>query len=173
MNKITKIEIVIIIFLIIFFGFSFFYLKSFQKESKKEKLDTTISAVADVNRFFTIDSVVFKYFSYVTIGDSDSILKMLDKNYISKNNINSSNISSFVGTYNENIKGSLSEAYQFTSYNNIYKYYVKVVLSEETLYESNIQEYNYLIVTIDENTLTFAIEPISELVYNEKIKGED
>ena len=67
----------------------------------------------------------------------------------------------------------LRKYYPFSHYNNIYKYYVKVVLSEETLYESNIQEYNYLIVTIDENTLTFAIEPISELVYNEKIKGED
>src|SRR5699024_973817 len=98
------------------------------------------------------------------------ILKILDEDYIERNNITSSNIYNFVGNYDSNIKSNLEEAYQISSYNNIYKYYVKVALKLETLYESTLQEYVYYIVTINENELTFAIEPISEVIYLNKIE---
>ena len=96
---------------------------------------------------------------------------LLDEDYISRNNITTANIYQFVGNYNSNIKTSLEEAYRVSSYKNIYKYYTKVVLNEETLYDSTLQGYNYYIVTINENELTYAIEPISEIIYNNKVKG--
>ena len=45
------------------------------------------------------------------------------------------------------------------------------LVNEETLYDSTLQGYNYYIVTINENELTYAIEPISEIIYNNKVKG--
>ena len=99
------------------------------------------------------------------------MLSILDEDYISRNNITTANIYQFVGNYNSNIKTSLEEAYRVSSYKNIYKYYTKVVLNEETLYDSTLQGYNYYIVTINENELTYAIEPISEIIYNNKVKG--
>lgn len=170
MNKTTKIEVIIIILLIAVFGISFIYAKTTEGKADEETIDTTVTALSDVNRFFTIDSAISKYFSYVTSKNSESILKILDEDYIERNNITSSNIYNFVGNYNSNIKSNLEEAYQISSYNNIYKYYVKVGLKLETLYDSTLQEYAYYIVTINENELTFAIEPISEILYLNKIE---
>lgn len=172
MNKTTKIEVIIIILLIAVFGISFIYAKTTEGKADEETIDTTVTALSDVNRFFTIDSAISKYFSYVTSKNSESILKILDEDYIERNNITSSNIYNFVGNYNSNIKSNLEEAYQISSYNNIYKYYVKVGLKLETLYDSTLQEYAYYIVTINENELTFAVEPISETLYLNKIEED-
>ena len=98
------------------------------------------------------------------------LLKTLDEDYVERNNITTSNIYNFVGNYESNIKSNLDEAYQVSSYKNIYKYYVKVALKSETLYDSTLQGYNYYIITINENELTFGVEPISETIYSNKIK---
>ena len=170
MNKTSKIELSIVILLVVIFCGSFIYMKSMEVMKDNESINTDVVALADVNRFFTIDSAISKYFSYVTSKNSESILKILDEDYIERNNITSSNIYNFVGNYNSNIKSNLEEAYQISSYNNIYKYYVKVGLKLETLYDSTLQEYAYYIVTINENELTFAVEPISETLYLNKIE---
>ena len=171
MNKTSKIELSIVILLVVIFCGSFIYMKSMEVMKANESINTDVVALADVNRFFTIDSAISKYFSYITLKDGESLLSILDEDYISRNNITTANIYQFVGNYNSNIKTSLEEAYRVSSYKNIYKYYTKVVLNEETLYDSTLQGYNYYIVTINENELTYAIEPISEIIYNNKVKG--
>lgn len=173
MKKVEKIELsIVVIFIIIFVG-SFIYMKFTENKTEDQQIDTNVIALVDVNRFFTIDSAISKYFSYVTSKNSESILKILDEDYVSRNNITNDNIYNFVGNYDTNISSGLEEAYQISSYNNIYKYYVKVVLKLETLYDSTLQEYVYYIVTINENELTFAIEPISETMYLNKIGEVD
>lgn len=171
MNKTSKIELGIVILLVVIFCGSFIYMKSTEVMKDNESINTDVVALADVNRFFTIDSAISKYFSYITLKDGESLLSILDEDYISRNNITTANIYQFVGNYNSNIKTSLEEAYRVSSYENIYKYYTKVALKEETLYDSTLQGYNYYIVTINENELTYAIEPISEIIYNNKVKG--
>ena len=171
MNKTSKIELSIVILLVVIFCGSFIYMKSMEVMKDNESINTDVVALADVNRFFTIDSAISKYFSYIILKDGESLLSILDEDYISRNNITTANIYQFVGNYNSNIKTSLEEAYRVSSYKNIYKYYTKVVLNEETLYDSTLQGYNYYIVTINENELTYAIEPISEIIYNNKVKG--
>lgn len=173
MDKTTKFEIIIITLLIAILGISFICMKTTEIKSEKEKINTEVIALADVNRFFVIDSVVAKYFSYISSKKGESILQVLDKEYVERNNITSSNIYNFVGNYDINIKSKLEEAYQVSTYKNVYKYYVKVSLKLETLYDSTLQNYVYYIVTIDENELTFAIEPISGNLYNSKLKGDD
>lgn len=170
MNKTEKIELSVVIILVVVLVFSFIYVKFTENKVEEETIDTKVVALADVNRFFTIDSAISKYFSYITLKDNESLLKILDEDYIERNNITSSNIYNFVGNYDANIKISLEEAYQISSYNNIYKYYVKVGLKLETLYDSTLQGYVYYIVTINENELTFAVEPISETLYLNKIE---
>ena len=173
MNKTSKIELIIAVSLIVIFGITFIYMKTAENRGEEERIDTTVTALSDVNRFFTIDSAISKYFSYVTSKNSESILKILDEDYVQKNNITNDNIYSFVGDYDANIKTSLEEAYQVNAYNNIYQYYVKVALSLETLYDTTPQGYAYYIVTINENELTFGIEPISDIIYLNKIEEAD
>lgn len=172
MSKTAKLEVTIIIILVFAFIISFIYMKIRENKAAEEEINTEVIAVADVNRFFTIDSAISKYFSYVTSKNSESILKILDEDYIEKNNITASNVYNFVGNYESSMKTSLEEAYQVSSYKNIYKYYVKVKLKRETLYDSTLQGYIYYIVTINENELTFAIEPISEIIYTEKVEED-
>lgn len=173
MKKVEKIELSIVVIFIIILVSTFIYTKMIEKKTEDQQINTSVTALADVNRFFTIDSAISKYFSYVTSKNSESILKILSADYVSRNNITNDNIYNFVGNYDTNISSSLEEVYQFSSYNNIYKYYVKVVLILETLYDSTFQEYVYYIVTINENELTFAIEPISETMYLNKIEEVD
>ena len=173
MNKTTKIEIIIAVFLIAVFAISLIYTKYVEGKAEEEQIDTTVVALADVNRFFTIHSSISKYYSYIYSNDSDSLFKVLDQDYVQRNNITASNIYNFVGSYESNMKSSLEEAYQVSSYKNVYKYYVKVALKLETLYTSTLQGYAYYIVTIDENDLTFAIEPISDIIYLSKIGESD
>lgn len=173
MNKTVKAEVFIIILLVVIFFGSFIYMRTMQSKSSEESIDTTVVALADVNRFFTIDSAISKYFSYITLKDGESLLSILDEDYVNRNNITTTNIYQFVGNYDSNMRTSLEEAYRVSSYQNIYKYYTKVVLKEETLYDTILQGYNYYIVTINENELTYAIEPISEIIYNNKVKGAE
>lgn len=172
MNKVAKIEFFIVVLLIVIFVSTFIYSKNIKEKANEEKVDNSVFAISDVNRFFTIDSVVAKYFNYVIAKDNSSVLKILDQDYVRKNNITVDNITSFIGEYDVNTKSSVEEVYQVKKYKNIYKYYVKVALSLETIYDSYFQKNIYLCVTIDENTLTFSIEPISEIIYFEKIKED-
>lgn len=172
MNKVEKLELIIIISLVLIFIITFSVMKSSENNLKNKTIDTSFYALKDYNRFFTIDSAISKYFSYVSAKEYDSVIKILDKNYVDKNKITKSNISNFISEYDVDIRSSLEEAYQSSSYNNIYKYYVKIALKKETLYDSTLQEYVYYIVTIDENNLLFAMEPISELIYSNKVKEE-
>ena len=52
MNRTTKIELIIIILLIAIFGISFIYMKTTERKSEEEKINTEVIALADVNRFF-------------------------------------------------------------------------------------------------------------------------
>ncbi len=170
MNKTEKVEITIVVILIVFFCGTLIYSKVVQKNVDDNKIDTTVFALNDVNRFFSIDSSISKYVSYVSNKDVDNIIKVLDKNYKENNNISSSNVFDFVGNYNIGYISSTREIYQVSSNNNIYKYYAKVRLLEETFDSSTFIDNAYFEVTINENELTFAIAPISEIVYMNKIK---
>ena len=78
MDKTTKFEIIIITLLIAILGISFICMKTTEIKSEKEKINTEVIALADINRFFVIDSVVAKYFSYISSKKGESILQVLD-----------------------------------------------------------------------------------------------
>ena len=170
MNKTTKTEITVIIILLIIFLSSIIYTKYIEIKLENT-IDKKIVAVSDINRFFSIDSSLSKYYSYIIRNNKNNLLKVLDKDYIKRNNISTNNILTFLNPFKVNMKSNLEEAYQFSVYKNIYKYYTKVSIKEETIYTSTLQRYDYFIVTVDENNLTFAIEPINENIYTSKIKG--
>ena len=67
MNKKEKIELSVVIILVVVLVFSFIYVKFTENKVEEETIDTKVVALADVNRFFTIDSAISKYFSYITL----------------------------------------------------------------------------------------------------------
>lgn len=170
MNKTEKFEVIIIIILIAVFGGTLIYARGVDKEVREEAIDSTVTPLKEVNRYFSIDSAISKYVSYVVSKDMSSIMKVLNKDFVTDNQITEENIFDYITEYGSNYRSNTREIYQVSSYNNIYKYYAKVRISEENLYNSNIVGYNYFEVTIDEDNLTFALEPISEIMYQEKIE---
>lgn len=170
MNKTEKIEIIIIIVLIAVFGSTLIMARSIDNNVEEEVIDNTVSPLKNVNRYFTIDSAISKYTSYVASSDTDSIIKTLSDDYIKKNDITIDNVFDYITSYGPNYTSSTREIYQISSHNNIYKYYAKVRISLENMDTSNVIGYEYFEVTIDEEHLTFAIEPISEIIYQDKIK---
>lgn len=171
MKKTAKIEIVICIILILVFGGTTIYSNIAKKEAEENKIDTTVFALNDINRYLTIDSSVSKYISYVSSKNNDYTYQVLDKNYLEDNNITTANIFNKIEFYDPNYRGSAKEIYQISSYQNIYKYYVKEQISNETLDTIEFVRYDYFCITLDESNLTFSIMPITENEYNTKIGG--
>lgn len=171
MKKTAKIEIVICIILVLVFGGTTIYSNIAKKEAEENKIDTTVFALNDINRYLTIDSSVSKYISYVSSKNNDYTYQVLDKNYLEDNNITTANIFNKIEFYDPNYRGSAKEIYQISSYQNIYKYYVKEQISNETLDTIEFVRYDYFCITLDESNLTFSIMPITENEYNTKIGG--
>lgn len=173
MKKIEKIELVIIVILVVVFGGTLIYSRLFVNNAEENKIDNTVIALQDENRFFTIDSAISKYISYVASGDTANIIKLLDTNFVSNNNITSNNLFNYIESYDTNYVGSTREVYQVSYNDNIYKYYVKVRLLNEDFVSSTFVKYTYFEVTINENNLTFAVAPISSVMYSNKIEEAD
>lgn len=171
MKKTAKIEIVICVILVLVFGGTTIYSNIVKKEAEENKIDTTVFALNDINRYLTIDSSVSKYISYVSSKNNDYTYQVLDKNYLEDNNITTANIFNKIEFYDPNYRGSAKEIYQISSYQNIYKYYVKEQISNETLDTIEFVRYDYFCITLDESNLTFSIMPITENEYNTKIGG--
>lgn len=171
MKKIEKIELLIAVILIVIFGGILIYSKIAVKKSESLQIDKTVKSLQNENRFFSIDSSISKYVTAVSNKDTNSIMKLLSKSYINKNNITENNVFNIIESYSEYTKSNTREVYQIKSYNNIYYYYSKVKLEEETFDSTTYLKTVYFKVMIDENKLVFNIEPISETIYLNKIKG--
>lgn len=169
MNKTERLEVIIIIILIAVFGTTLIIARSIDNNVEEEVIDNTVSPLKEVNRYFTIDSAISKYTSYVANSDTSSIIKTLSSDYIDANGITLDNVFDYITSYGSNYTSSTREIYQISSHNNVYKYYAKVRISSEDMDTSNVVGYEYFEVTIDEENLTFAIEPISEVIYQDKI----
>lgn len=169
MNKTEKIEVAIIIILIIIFCSTIIYAKNVDKKVDSEKIDNTVSPLKDVNRYFSIDSAISKYISYVESQDKSAILKILNSKYIKDNQITTDNLFNYITAYETTYKSNTREIYQVSKHDNIYKYYAKVRINNELLDSSNFVRFDYFEITIDEENLTFAIEPISSIIYQDKI----
>ena len=169
MNKTERLEVIIIIILIAVFGTTLIIARSVDNVTEEEHIDNTVSPLKEVNRYFTIDSAISKYTSYVANSDTSSIIKTLSSDYIDANGITEDNVFSFIKSYGPNYTSNTREIYQTSRHNNIYKYYAKVRISDDLMDSSSVIGFAYFEVTIDEENLTFAIEPISEVIYQDKI----
>ena len=123
MKKTAKIEIVICIILVLVFGGTTIYSNIVKKEAEESRIDNTVTALNDINRYLTIDSSVSKYISYVSSKNNDYTYQVLDKNYLEDNNITTANIFNKIASYDPNYRGNAKEIYQISAYQDIYKYF--------------------------------------------------
>lgn len=171
MDKKYKLNKIIPIIVLVIFVIISFILIEFRKEKDSEIKEITkneYKLLNDYSRFFTINSCIIRYITYLKNNDVDSILKVLNSNYVNSNNINEDNLFSFV----DNIDGNYSFISNKIYYKNIKDYYVKYYVSgnllEDTINGEFIKESKYYVVTMDTKKQVFDIAPYDGEIF----KGE-
>lgn len=153
-----KILMLVIIISVIFVGV---YELFFRKEKiEEEKIDTeTISVVQDNSKFYTVSSCVTKYLNYLSSGETDKLIILLSEEYKKDNSINSSNLYEFIGKFSGLNTFSPKKMFVQRLSENVYKYYVKGFIQEESIDAIGLNNDFYIVVILDEKNMTFAIEP--------------
>ena len=149
--------IVVVIAVLILGIYKLFFDKNHNEE---EKIDTkTISVLKDNSRFYTVSSCVSKYLNYLAISDTENLLILLSNDYKTKNGVNSSNLYNFISSSNLVQNFTPKKMFEQRLSKSVYKYYIKGYIEEETIDLTGVKQDYYIIVILDEENMTFAIEP--------------
>ncbi len=154
----------IIIFLFIL-GYSFIYLDS------KEKLyvDEEYKIVKNYDRYYTVMGTINKFYAFYNAKSYESVLHILNSNYVKENSITLDNIREF-----------FPEVKEFMSYNgkimcskNLDKGITSYIIegNETKMNTGEIVEKKYYNVILDGNEFVFSIEPIDEEFYGGNCNG--
>ena len=173
MEKINKTKIILFIIFIILVSFSLFIFNNQNKveieDNKNNKKEVLL--LNDYNRFFTVNSCVYKYINYLQTKDINSILKVLNKDYLILNNIDSNNIFNYVEDLNGIYSFKSKEIYYEKINDNNYIYYVYGELIKESI--NGYVEINerYYTLNFDIKNQLFDITPFDNIGYKEVING--
>jgi hypothetical protein len=158
-DKTLKIVIALVIIMIILSATNKVFFENKVKIPEDKVNPEEILLVDDYNRFYTVSSCVSKYLNYLTTNNTEKLLVLLSNEYKTKNNINETNIYTYIPKITGNKTFSPKKMYQQRLNQTIYKYYVYGTVEKDSLNTSPSKEDYYIIVILDESTMTFAIEP--------------
>ena len=156
-DKTNLIAIILVIVTIIVLVIA--YISKDNNKTKEEK----INIVTNYSNFYTVDSCLNRFIIYLSSKDTDSIMSIINDDFIKKNDITKDNV---LDLFDEVKDGSnfVSKKMYYTKVNeNIDKYYVygSVEYSELQIDHSSTTELNdtYFIVYIDKYNHLYSIEP--------------
>ena len=173
MNNLNKNKTILFVVFVIMLLLSLFIYNSKNKTVEEEKVivEDNVVILRDYNRFFTVNSSVYKYITFIQNKDVDSLLKVLNKEYISNNLITSDNLFNYVESLNGIYSFKAREIYYDELSETIIKYYVYGELIQETLNGYGVVSNRYYIVTFDIENQIFDITPFDDIGYKEVING--
>lgn len=166
MKQIKKSNVFLVIVLIVLI----FVLIVINNKEDEQILDVQINKVMllnNYNEFFTVNSSVFKYISYLQKKDYNNVLKILDVDYKNNNNINSNNILNYVENLEGNYSFSSKKIYYEIIDENFTKYYVFGYLSMDTIDGISEKLDRYYIVKFNTKEKIFSIIPSNEFDFME------
>lgn len=162
--------LIIIIALIVIINF-FFPIKNIlsQLGNNSGEIDNNkYVMVSDFTRYSTVSTAINKYYSFINMKDYDSVLKILDEDFVTEKNLNKNNINtgiyipSNLAAYEPNIMYEKKKKGIVTYY--VDGYVVGFSTSEKYRHE-------YLKVILDGNNFHFSIKPIDEGEFKEVSNG--
>lgn len=157
-NKLLKLLIVLVVIVI---GVGIFRYINGKKFKVKDPV-----IVTDNSNFYTVSSCVSKYINYIYEEDTKNLLIILNQNYVKKNNIDEYTVLSFTNKLSTYQTFKAKKMYVQQIDDNIYKYYVYGKLIEDTIDSYNESDDFYVIVYINEDGMTFSIEPYDGEIFN-------
>lgn len=121
--------------------------------------------VNNYNDFYTVNSCVYRYLTYLQSKNVDSLLKVLNEDFINSNGINESNIFNYLTFYEGNLNFSSKKMYEEKVNSNITKYYVYGYVEKDVLDSFPEQIEAYFIVMLDEEEKIFSIQPYNGEIF--------
>lgn len=130
-------------------------------------LEENVTLEKNYNTFFTVEKNIQNFNLYLKVKNKKAVYELLSKEMIQNNGINEENVLDYVYSLNvNNYEFRLKELYVSESY--IYpEYYAK----GEIIQRNQINTLYYLI-QVDQNKMTWEIEPILKQRYEEYIKSK-
>ena len=120
------------------------------------------SSVKDYQAFFSINSLINKFYENVTKNNPKDVIGMFDADYVNKNSINANNLSNFVDTNYQEIT-FYSKSMYVKSKKNVYYYFVNGEEQQYNFYDEILSEKedSMFMVIVDKNNDTFSITPLT------------
>ena len=125
--------------------------------SKKPK--SKIEVVTSFNDFYTVDSCIGRFVSYLGDKNIDYIITVLDDNYKKKNKITKDNVLSKMPNISKDSSFISKKMYSEKKSKNVNKYYVYGQNLLEGFDEVLEKKAVYFIVYMDSKNKTFSVEP--------------
>lgn len=158
--------VMIIISLMLISILGLLYFKDTDTDNSINK-DIKYTLLNDYSRFFTVDSCVYKYISYLSSGDKASVIKILDNNYVKSNEITESNLYQFINRLEGNYTYKSKKIYFVKNDDSHITYYVDGYLLQEVIDESPIKTEQYFVVKMDLKNYLFSITPYNGEMFME------
>ncbi len=133
----------------------------------KEMSNTNYSIVDDFSRYSTVSASIEKFYSFVNMKDYDSVIKILDEDYVNSNNITKDNLNRYLF-----ISDSLVSFQPNIMYQRVVKGVMTYYVDGRIINQATGEEYKkeYLKVVLD-GKFHFSIRPIGESDYKEVANG--
>ena len=158
--KNNKINIILLVLLIIIVISLLVVLNKKDKENNNIKEDVKVyELVNDYSEFYTIEGCANKYYTYLSLGDKETLNKLLFGSY---------DLDSLISKYKgKNINIKVNEMYCLDN-----SYYLKGYIYEEVLNGLNKLEEEYLNIKLDKDREYFNIIIIDKEEYERVTSGE-
>lgn len=135
---------------------------------KNKNVEYKYAEVSNFSRYSTVTTAIEKYYSFINMKDYNSVLKILDEDYIKEKNITSTNIKNNIYIPDGLVSFNPGIMYG-KSKNGIMTYLVEGTV--ENFSTGEIIKKEYLKVILDGNTFHFSVRPIDEKEYKEVSNG--
>lgn len=155
--------VIIIVILGVIFG---------NKEEEVSSEYEDIQLLDDVNYFFSVESSINKVSEYVVDNNSNYLYGILNKKYVSDNNISVDNVLEKFSKYSYT-SFDVDDIYVISN-NFLYKFFIKADVRNDS-YEGDVGviETIYMVLNYDNDNIVFDISLISIDDYNNYINGND
>lgn len=119
--------------------------------------------INDRSRYYTVKNAINKFYSYKNIKDYESVIKILDENYVKENYIDEETITSYIGESNTYLTFDTGIMCLKNAKSGVYVFVVEG--DEVGINTGKTYDHLYYEVTLDGNTSLFSIKPINEKEY--------
>lgn len=170
-KKNKNLVLTLILVMLMFAGIALYnYRNQSEQKVETDEVKENYILLKDYSRFFTVNSCIYKYVQYLQKEDFDSLLKVLDEDYVSSTGINRNNVYSFLPDLSDGIYNYVSKKMYYEQINdNLIVYYVYGYIEKSVLDSVGIKEYHNYEVILDTKNETFSIAPYNGNLFDEEV----